>query len=80
MKGGDHARAYQQSIGGYHAGLSRYGFTGQLLQVWKNGQFKGDYRKFHKVILKRMPPDQSPNLFRTGTVDPVFEKQKPFSI
>jgi hypothetical protein len=55
-------------------------FTGQLLRVWKNGLFKGNYRKFHKDIVKRMPPDQTPNLFQAGTIDPAFEKQTPFSV
>jgi hypothetical protein len=55
-------------------------FTAQLLRVWKNGQFKGDYRKFHKNIVKRMPPDQTPNYFLVGAVNPAFETQKPFSL
>jgi hypothetical protein len=55
-------------------------FTGQLLKVWKNGAFKGDYKKFHKMILKRMPPDQTPNYFKVGAGNPKFEAQKPFTI
>ncbi len=55
-------------------------FTGHLLQVWKSGTFKGDYPAFHKAILKRMPPDQTPNYFREGTADPKFEGQSPFTV
>ncbi len=55
-------------------------FTGQLLKVWKNGAFKGDYKTFHKMILKRMPPDQTPNYFKVGAANPKFEAQKPFTI
>ena len=55
-------------------------FTGQLLKVWKHGLFKGDYRTFHRTIVKRMPPNQTPNLFRTGHVDPGFLKQQPFAV
>jgi hypothetical protein len=55
-------------------------FTGQLLKVWKHGLFKGDYRSFHQAILKRMPPNQTPNLFRAGRANPAFEKQPPFTI
>jgi hypothetical protein len=55
-------------------------FTAQLLRVWKNGTFKGDYRKFHASIVRRMPPDQTPNYFRTGQTDPKFEAQHPFTI
>jgi hypothetical protein len=55
-------------------------FTSQLLRVWKNGAFKGDYRKFHKEIIQRMPPDQTPNYFRVGQIDKKFEAQTPFTI
>jgi len=55
-------------------------FTAQLLRVWKNGAFKGDYRKFHASIVRRMPPDQTPNYFRVGRTDLKFEVQKPFTI
>ncbi|OGP56158.1 MAG: peptidase C14 [Deltaproteobacteria bacterium RBG_13_52_11] len=55
-------------------------FTSQLLRVWKNGAFRGDYRRFHKEILRLMPPDQTPNYFRAGTIDKKFEAQTPFTI
>ena len=55
-------------------------FTSQLLQVWKNGAFKDTYKKFHKEIMRRMPPDQTPNYFRAGKIDKKFESQTPFTI
>lgn len=55
-------------------------FTGQLLFVWNNGQFKGNYRQFHKKIYKLLPPDQKSNFYRTGQIDPNFEKQPIFKI
>jgi hypothetical protein len=56
-------------------------FTGMLLRVWNHGMFKGKgYKAFHKGILRRMPPDQTPNYFHAGVTDPTFEKQKPFTI
>jgi metacaspase-1 len=55
-------------------------FTSQLLRVWKNGAFKGDYRKFHADIRRRMPPDQTPNYFRAGQIDKKFEAQVPFTV
>jgi hypothetical protein len=55
-------------------------FTGTLLKVWKNGLFKGDYKAFHKAIVKRMPPDQTPNYFWTGVYDAAYEAQKPFTV
>jgi hypothetical protein len=39
-----------------------------------------DYTRFPKEIVKRMPPDQTPNFFRAGAVDPVYESQEPFSL
>jgi hypothetical protein len=55
-------------------------FTAQLLKVWKNGAFKGDYKKFHKEIVKRMPPDQTPNYFWVGAANPKFVAQNPFTV
>src|SRR5262249_33114383 len=47
----------QESAEGAFNGL----FTGTLRAVWNGGEFKGNYRAFHKAILGRMPPSQSPN-------------------
>jgi metacaspase-1 len=55
-------------------------FTGNLLAVWQNGDFVGDYTRFHRAIVRRMPPDQTPNLFRVGAVDKKFEVGPPFSL
>lgn len=55
-------------------------FTSQLLRIWNNGAFKGDYKKFHDAIQHRMPPDQTPNYFRAGQTDKKFEAQTPFTI
>lgn len=55
-------------------------FTAQLLRVWNEGAFKGSYRTFHRSILRLMPPDQTPNFFRTGRRNLRFEAQRPFRI
>jgi len=55
-------------------------FTSNLLRTWNDGQFRKGYRAFHKAIVKKMPPDQTPNYFWTGTHDKAFEKQIPFTI
>jgi hypothetical protein len=55
-------------------------FTGTLLAVWKNGKFAGDYRGFHKTIVKFMPPVQTPNYFTIGPANHAFEAQKPFTV
>lgn len=55
-------------------------FTANLLRVWNEGHFRGDYRQFHREIRRNMPPDQTPNFFTTGPVDRAFEKQSPFAV
>jgi len=55
-------------------------FTETLLAVWKSGKFEGDYRGFHKTIVKYMPPVQTPNYFTIGPANHTFEKQKPFTV
>jgi len=54
-------------------------FTGTLLQVWHEGRAK-NYRKFYTAIVKRMPPDQTPNYYWVGKTSKKFEAQKPFAI
>ena len=66
----------QTSADGDRNGL----FTQTLLAVWKNGKFKGDYRGFHKSIVKLMPPTQTPNYFTMGPANYSFEEQKPFTV
>lgn len=55
-------------------------FTAQLLRVWSDGAFKGNYRRFHEMIVRRMPPDQTPNYFRVGRTNARFEAQQPFRV
>jgi hypothetical protein len=66
----------QTSADGDRNGL----FTETLLAVWKNGKFEGDYRGFHKSIVKLMPPTQTPNYFTMGPANYSFEEQKPFTV
>jgi hypothetical protein len=66
----------QESSDGDRNGL----FTGTLLAVWRGGKFVGDYRGFHKSIVKLMPPIQTPNYFTIGPANHAFEAQKPFTI
>lgn len=55
-------------------------FTAQLLRVWNDGDFQGGYQRFHNQIVRRMPPDQTPNYFRIGIRDAAFEKGSPFTL
>jgi hypothetical protein len=66
----------QFSMDGVFNGL----FTGTLLRVWSGGRFTGNYLGFHRQILDRMPPDQSPNHFFIGTFNKDYDEQKPFTI
>ena len=55
-------------------------FTENLLRVWDNGQFTGNYAQFHSAISAQMPFSQTPNLFKVGPANPAFDAQKPFTI
>ena len=65
----------QTSMDGEHNGA----FTEQLLKVWSQGGFQGNYGNFHARIRARMPATQSPNLFALGSAG-AFLAQKPFSV
>ena len=65
----------QTSMDGEHNGA----FTEQLLKVWNQGGFTGNYANFHTRIRARMPASQSPNLFTLGAAG-TFLAQKPFTV
>jgi hypothetical protein len=65
----------QTSMDGEHNGA----FTEQLLKVWNQGGFQGNYANFHARIKARMPATQSPNLFVLGAAG-AFLAEKPFSV
>ena len=65
----------QTSMDGEHNGA----FTEQLLKVWNQGAFQGNYAVFHARIRARMPATQSPNLFTLGTAG-AFLDQQPFAV
>ncbi len=55
-------------------------FTKALLDVWDEGKFRGDYKKFHRSILRRVPFRQKPNHLIIGPPNSKFNKEPPFSI
>ncbi|MBX3190081.1 MAG: caspase family protein [Labilithrix sp.] len=55
-------------------------FTSTLLRVWNNRAFAGSYVDFYRSIVRKMPADQTPNLFRVGQIDRAFESSRPFEI
>ena len=65
----------QTSMDGEHNGA----FTEQLLKVWDQGKFSGNYASFHARIRARMPATQSPNLFTLGSAA-AFVAQTPFTV
>ncbi len=65
----------QTSMDGDHNGA----FTEQVLNVWNQGRFVGNYANFHARVRARLPPTQSPNLFALGAAG-TFLAQTPFSL
>ncbi len=66
----------QLSLDGDFNGL----FTANMLRVWRDGAFKRSYKDFHKAIVRRMPPNQTPNYFFVGAANKDFEAQAPFTL
>lgn len=55
-------------------------FTARLKRIWNGGNFSGNYNKFHKDILNLLPAHQSPNYYNVGSINELFNNQKPFTI
>ncbi len=72
-------------IGGCRDGRTssgyQYGgaFTKALCDVWDEGNFRGNYRDFHKKICPRITSGQNPQYNEYGPVADVFREQKPFT-
>ena len=65
----------QTSMDGDHNGA----FTEQLLHIWNDGKFSGNYASLHARVKARLPPTQSPNLFALGNAA-GFLGQAPFTL
>jgi hypothetical protein len=65
----------QTSMDGDHNGA----FTEQLLRVWDDGSFAGNYAQLHAAIKARMPRTQVPNLFTLGLAG-KFLAARPFTV
>ncbi|MFP2932281.1 caspase family protein [Pyxidicoccus sp. 3LG] len=55
-------------------------FTANMLRVYNGGKFRGSHRTFHRRIVRRMPPLQSPNYSIVGVPSGEFERQTPFKV
>lgn len=53
-------------------------FTEKLLEVYDDGNFKGNYADLLVKILKKMPSNQTPNYSIIGKRNAVFEAAAPF--
>ena len=60
-------------------GAKNGAFTEQLLRVWRNGAYTGNYSQFHAAIKAGLPASQTPNLFQLGPAA-VLAKQRPFTV
>lgn len=63
-----------------HDGDTNGHFTEKLLEVWAEGAFTGTHSALHREVLKRVRPDQTPQLARFGGGDPAFDTQRAFAI
>jgi hypothetical protein len=61
-------------------GFANGRFTEELLKVWAQGAWAGNYPDFQAAILAGMPDDQHPNYMVVGATNDPFEQQVPFSI
>jgi len=56
-------------------------FTKALIDVWDNGNFAGNYVKFHEAIANNLKTTgRIPNRYVTGNPNADFELQKPFTM
>jgi hypothetical protein len=58
-------------------GVSNGLFTENLLGVWDDGRWQGDYSSFHQAIIGKMPEDQQPNLMTVGGSTDQFRAEDP---
>ncbi len=61
-------------------GLQNGLFTANLLNVYNNGAFAGDYRQFYEAYTVPMPVYQKPSYFYQGPDVPGFLTGRPFTI
>lgn len=56
-------------------------YTSTFLKVWSSGNWNaGGYDDFVADVLSRMPRVQSPGIYRVGTPNISFSKQRPFTV
>jgi hypothetical protein len=61
-------------------GVGNGRFTQELLRVWDEGRFEGDWTTLANRIVANMPPNQTPRLTLIGRNPEVLAASMPFSV
>ncbi len=61
-------------------GVGNGRFTQELLRVWDEGRFQGDWRRMAELIISNMPPNQTPRLSLIGRAPESLAAQSPFAV
>ena len=61
-------------------GIGNGRFTQELLRVWDEGRFQGDWKTLAERIVSNMPPEQTPRLTLIGREPEMLAAQGPFTI
>lgn len=61
-------------------GVGNGRFTQELLAVWDEGRFQGDWERMMQRIVSNMPPNQTPRLTLIGRSPEALAAQSPFAI
>ncbi|MDX0722650.1 peptidase C14, caspase catalytic subunit p20 [Sinorhizobium medicae] len=61
-------------------GIGNGAFSAALISTWNHGRFNRDYAAFHRAIMMKLPPDQTPHHWRVGPRNPIYDAQTPFAI
>jgi hypothetical protein len=48
--------------------------------VWRGGAFRGDYARFHRAVVNRMPANQTPKHTVVGQPSAEYDAERPFTI
>ncbi len=61
-------------------GIGNGRFTQELLRVWDEGRFQGDWQRLAERIISNMPPNQTPRLTLIGRAPEILAAQSPFAV
>jgi len=61
-------------------GVGNGRFTQELLRVWDEGRFQGDWQRLAERIISNMPPNQTPRLTLIGRAPEILAAQSPFVV